>query len=68
MGIYLMKKWLLKFMSVYNQSDDTKSTSESSENQFTNFYLEFVSFVAKNQFKQEFQKYLPEFQKYSPEI
>jgi len=54
-------------MSIYNSNEDTRSVSESGDNQFTNYYLEFVSFVAKNQFKQEFLKYLPECSKYSLE-
>lgn len=39
-----MRRWLLKFMYDYEAI------------QFTDFKNEFVSFVAKNQFKQEFQK------------
>lgn len=43
MGIYLMKHWVLKFMCEYEQGEETI--------EFTNFGDEFVSFMARNQFK-----------------
>ncbi len=43
MGIYLMKHWVLKFMCEYEQRENAI--------EFTNFGSEFVSFLAKNQFK-----------------
>ncbi len=59
MGVYLIKKWLLKFMCAYGDEDSKNNEEEQKSNAFTNFYQVFVSFVAKNQFKQEFIKYLP---------
>ncbi len=53
MGIYFMKHWLLKFMCEYEQGENAI--------EFTSFGSEFVSFVAKNQFKQGIAKYSPEF-------
>lgn len=44
MGIYFMKHWLLKFMCDYEERENAI--------EFTNFGNEFVSFIAKNQFKQ----------------
>lgn len=50
MGIYLVKHWLLKFMLAFEAE---------SEIEFTNFGSEFLSFVAKNQFKQALVKHCP---------
>jgi hypothetical protein len=49
-----MKHWLLKFMCEYEQGENTNI-------EFTNLGTEFVSFVAKNQFKQGIVKYSPEY-------
>jgi hypothetical protein len=43
MGLYFMKSWLLKFMCDYEQGEKAV--------EFTNFGTEFVSFIARNQFK-----------------
>lgn len=52
MGVYLMKHWLLKFMCEYEQGENAI--------EFTNFGSEFVSFIAKNQYKQAISKHSPE--------
>lgn len=43
MGICFMKHWLLNFMCEYERGEKAV--------EFTNFGTEFVSFIAKNQFK-----------------
>lgn len=43
MGLYFMKSWLLKFMCEYELGENAV--------EFTNFGTEFVSFIARNQFK-----------------
>lgn len=51
MGIYFMKHWLLKYMTEYEQGENAIV--------FTNFGSEFVSFIAKNQFKSAISKHAP---------
>ena len=45
-----MKNWLLQFMVAYEQEADF---------QFSSFGTEFLSFIAKNQFKKGIVKYAP---------
>ena len=52
MGIYLMKHWVLRFMQAYEQDSEDRI-------EFSSLGTEFVSFVAKNQFKKGIVKHAP---------
>lgn len=54
MGIYFVKHWLLKFMLEYE--NEQKDPDFDDDCKFSSFGTEFVTFVAKNQFKKRIVK------------